>query len=108
MASETKININSVHLVPAAAVWQAPKIILALLKVSTTHFVMVCCLFGIYFGLSNTVFFNKGLRLMMEDYELCVSRAKIANPEYTSVQEGVMIRECYAAAKARSLSKKSQ
>lgn len=104
MTNQTKINVNTLHLIPAAAVWQSPKIIRALSKASSNLFLMAIFLFGGLFVASQTTFFNGKLRSMMDDYDLCVSKFKAFKPDYTSREEGLAIRECYAQAKIRSLS----
>ena len=108
MKPETKINVNTVHLVPAAAAWQAPKIILALLKVATTSFWTLFFLGALGFLFSQTTFFDRGKRLMMEDYESCISAFRVSNPAAHSRENASAIRECYAAAKQRYLSQKSR
>ncbi len=102
MTTDAKVNVNTVHLVPVAAVWQAPKIILALLKVGITSFWTLFFLISLGFVLSHTTFFNGAKRAMMEDYEMCISTFKL-NPDFTSRQEALAIRKCYAEAKRRSL-----
>ena len=104
MANQTKINVNTLHLIPAAAVWQSPKIIAALSRASSNLFLMAIFLFGGLFVASQTTFFNGKLRSMMDDYDLCISKFKALKPDYTSREEQFAIRECYAAAKVRSLS----
>jgi hypothetical protein len=107
MTTETKVNVNTVHLVPAAAVWQAPKIIFALLKVATTSFWTLFFLLSLGFVLSHTTFFNSQKRAMMDDYDLCISTFKL-NPDFTSRQEALAVRKCYAEAKRRSLLSQSR
>lgn len=106
MTTETKINVNTVHLVPAAAAWQAPKIIYALLKVATTSFWTLFFVLSLGFLLSQTTFFNREKRELMEDYDRCISAFRL-DANVSSYEDAIAIRECYAAAKQRSLLRKS-
>jgi hypothetical protein len=44
---------------------------------------------------------------MMDDYDLCISTFKL-NPDFTSRQEALAVRKCYAEAKRRSLLSQSR
>jgi hypothetical protein len=102
MTSNTKVNVNTVHLVPFAAVWQAHKIIGAAVSAAVTGYLFVALTGSIVAFLGNTTLFNKELRSMMENYELCLADFNLQGP-HTNVEMEVGYSKCYAQAKKQYL-----
>jgi len=105
--NDTKVNVNSVHLVPFAAVWQSPKIIRALSDVSFGLF--WCFIFSIttLLLLGQTPWFNKAVRDFEEDVETC--KAEYTLRTNKSAQENqLVIDRCHAQAKLRQLAKQNR
>jgi hypothetical protein len=102
MTSKTNINVNTVHLVPFAAVWQAPKIIRAAVSAAVMAYLFVFFTGSLITFLGNTTIFNKQLRTMMENYELCLADFNLQGPHSNKDME-VGYAKCYAQAKKQYL-----
>jgi len=105
--NDTKVNVNSVHLVPFAAVWQSPKIIRAMSDVSFGIF--WCFIFSVtaLFLLGQTPWFNKAVRELEEDYETCKAEYTLRTNKSAQFDQQVLDR-CYSAAKLRQLQKQKR
>ena len=102
--TETKVNVNSVHLIPFAAVWQSPKIIRALLDASFGIFWAFIFLTTVLFLLGQTPWFNKAIREFEEDYETCQAKYTLQTNKSAKYDQQVLDR-CYSEAKLRQLQK---
>jgi len=100
MTSHTKINVNTVHLVPALAVWQAPKILKTLFGISLKTYFVVLLTGASLVAISKSTLVNNDKRVMMEEYSLCFAEFR-ARGEWTTNRElNAGSDRCYAAALA--------
>lgn len=100
--NDTKVNVNSVHLVPFAAVWQSPKIIRALSDVSFGLFWCFIFSVGTLFLLGQTPWFNKAVREFEEDVERCKASYTLRTNK-PAQENQLVIDQCHAQAKLRQL-----
>lgn len=100
VTSNTRINIDSAHIVPAVGLWQLWKIIISGCVAGVTGFGVVFVLVGTFIVLSQTSFFNKKIQTQNAHYDNCIS---LRNLTYSSAEENQQnIKHCYARAKLLS------
>lgn len=71
--SYTRINLNSAHLIPTAAVWKAPKIILAFSIATVVGFGMTILGGATVALVKNSPAFNEKSRAFYENYDICMA-----------------------------------
>ena len=71
--SYTRINLNSVHLVPAAAVWQAHKIIRSLCLTGVVGFGIVAMTASFALLVRQSPIFSERTRVYQDRYDICMA-----------------------------------
>lgn len=98
MTSYTRVNINTAHLIPTAAVWRSPEIIKTLVN-SLFKLSFLFLLFALTgYTLSQTTMFNETRRLAYAKYRMCLSNFVLTNAEYTNSEMFYANERCYAQA----------
>jgi len=98
MTSHTKINVNTVHLIPALAVWQAPKLLKTLFGISLKTYFVILLTGATLVAISKSTLVNNDKRVMMEDYSLCFARFRAGQSWTTNRELRAGSDRCYAAA----------
>lgn len=98
MTSHAKININTSHLIPAAAVWKSPEIIKSLVYSLFQLSFLLAVLAITGYTLKEGPIFNKMQRIIQNKYNFCVSQFILDNPDYTNSAMFYANKRCYAAA----------
>lgn len=106
MNSETRINANTAHLIPTAAVWQSPQIIKALVDAGAKGLLVSLALFIAFSLGSQTPLFNPELRKAREQYELCMAKFKLQG-SYTYDAYLITHNRCSAIAQINSIQNKT-
>jgi len=98
MTSYTRINVNTSHLIPAAAVWKSPEIIKSLVYSLFQLSFLLAVLAITGHTLKEGPIFNKTQRIIQAKYESCISKFILDNPRYTNNAMFYASKQCYAAA----------
>lgn len=78
MISKARVNANTVHLIPTAAVWKSPEIINSLVGAACKGFLITFSLWAVWFLGNQTPLFNAELRKQQEYYESCLARFELS------------------------------
>ena len=107
MTSETRINVDTKHLIPTAAVWQGPQLIEALTNAALKGFFLVFFIWMFSIVAAQTPFFNKQIQQRVDQFELCMARFKLKGT-YTSAEFSNAHNECDAQATINYLQTKTR
>jgi hypothetical protein len=98
--SDTRVNVNTAHLVPAAAAWQAHKIIGSLCLAAVTT-----CAVSVFGGLaviviSNSPAFNEKTRIYQKQHALCMNKPSQSDYVAGFYSAGIHFDRCERAVRA--------
>lgn len=107
MPSETRINIDTKHLIPTAAVWKSPQLISALTDAAFKGFFLFVFIWLFLVFASETPFFNKRVQQRIDQFELCMAQFELRGA-YTSKEFNRAHDVCKAQATLTYLRNKSR
>ena len=107
MTSETRVNIDSKHLIPTAAVWQGPQLIEALTSAAFKGFFLFFFIWMFSVVAGRTPFFNKQVQQRVDEFELCMAKFELRGT-YTSAEFTKAHNQCDAQATINYLRSKTR
>ena len=107
MTSYTRVNVNTAHLIPAAAVWQGHKFITALMSAAMRGSFLVLVLWGVGIVMAQTPVFNSRIRERQDQYERCLAQFKLQG-SYTLKEFTETSSTCWAQANLQYLQNKTR
>lgn len=99
--SRPSFDIKSSHLAPTVAVWQLWKILIASSIAGLAGLGAIICVSALSGLMSQTIFFNRNVRVQETYYERCKSAWDLAKPGTVERNKGISY--CYARARQAAL-----
>lgn len=100
MTSYSRININTAHLIPTAAVWQGPKFITAFTNAVLKGSFLFLVVSTVGIVMSKTPVFNAQLNERQDHYELCLAKFR-AQGTHSAKEFTDASSHCWAQANVR-------
>jgi hypothetical protein len=107
VTSYNRININTAHLIPAAALWQGPKFITVLFNSALKGSFLLFIVWSVSVVMSATPVFNIRARERQNQYQLCMAQFKLQG-SYTTKDFTDTSTRCWAHATVRSFQKETR